>query len=57
MQADPKSADSGWFVVSATSKSSRESVPMTLGDRIMKLLRISKWSDLLAEGDEAYFRF
>lgn len=57
MQADPKAADSGWFVVPARDKLRTHPEPITVGDRIMKLLKISKWSDLLAEGDEPYFGF
>lgn len=58
MQVSRKTDDAGWFVVPALpEKVHAEPRPITLGDRIMKLLKISKWSDLLADGDEAYFRF
>jgi hypothetical protein len=57
MEADPKAADSGWFVVPAREKPRTQSEPIILGDRIKKVLGIAEWSDLLAEGDEPYFGF
>jgi hypothetical protein len=58
MQVSRKIDDAGWFVVPALpEKVHAEPQPITLGDRIMKLLKISKWSDLLVEGDEPYFSF
>ena len=57
MEANPKAADSGWFVVPAKEKPRTQSEPIALGDRIKKALGIAKWSDLLAEGDDPYFGF
>ena len=55
MSTDPEFVDSSWLVVPAPSKPSSQSEPVSLGDRAKKLLRITQWSDLLAEGDEPYF--
>lgn len=58
MQVSRKIDPASWLVVPALpEKAHGKAQPITLGDRIKKLLKISKWSDLLAEGDEPYFGF
>jgi len=55
MQANRRAVEADWFVPATPARTRSDAQPMSLGERIKRLLGIAKWSDLLAEGDEPYF--
>jgi hypothetical protein len=57
MESNRKFADSTWYLPALPATARRQSQPVSLGALIKKMLKITEWSDLLAEGDEPYFGF
>lgn len=57
MQTNGRVAQASRFDPALLAKAHSQSQPMKVSDRIKKLLGVTQWSDLLAEGDVPYFGF
>ena len=57
MEANRKLADGTWYLPAVPATARPQAQPVSLSALIKKMLKITEWSDLLAEGDEPYFGF